>query len=125
MSSRLKRRTLQVWIACLAVLFAALAPSVSHALAAASPSRFEICSAEGGKTAITGGVLLKKAGAAHHMEHCPYCATHAGTFAVPPGAATGFAVVGGHDLFPLLYFSAPAPLFSWSSARPRGPPAAA
>jgi hypothetical protein len=127
MLSRVKRRTLHVWIACLAILFAALAPSISHALAAASPSRFEICSADGGKTAITGGVLLKKAGAGatHHLEHCPYCATHAGSFAMPPGVVAGFAVVGGHDLFPRLYYTAPAPLFSWSAARPRGPPAAA
>jgi hypothetical protein len=31
-------------------------------------------------------------------------------------------VLDGHDLYPPLYYRAPAPLFNWSAAQPRGPP---
>lgn len=101
----------------LAVLFAALAPTVSHALASSTPAALtEMCTADG---------LAKKAPAntMHGMEHCPYCATHGGAPALPPHALTGFAVIGGHDFYPPLFYTAPQPLHSWRAASPRGPPA--
>ncbi len=121
------RRTLTTWIAALAILFSALAPSISHAL---SMSRGDsalsaICSAAGVKqlpafAADTSHKPVKDV--KHNMEHCPYCATHGGSFALLPPVPITFAVVGGHDLFPCLYYQAPSPLFVWSAAQPRGPP---
>lgn len=123
-----KRRLLSVWIAMLAILFSALAPTVSHALAAqGSFAGFaEICTVNGVElVSLATGERQKPADNAlsHHMEHCAFCATHGGTFALLPPLPVSFAVVGGHDLFPSLFYLAPTPLFSWSAAQPRGPPA--
>ncbi len=133
MVKRVKRRMLYAWIACLAVLFSALAPSISHALAytgaASAPGtiQIEVCTADGNKTILldsTGNKKVVPNSVQHHFEHCPYCATHAGSFALPPPAMASFAVIGGHDIFPYLFYNAPARLFSWSCANPRAPPAA-
>jgi hypothetical protein len=124
------RGTLAVWIGALAVLFSALAPSISHAW---SPGRgtagwAEICSATGARQVAFSADVPQKSATdllQHHMEHCPYCATHGGTFALLPPLAVSFAILGGHDLFPSLYYHAPLTLFAWSAAQARGPPAAA
>jgi hypothetical protein len=111
-----KRRTLHLWIALLAVLFSALAPSVSHALAAATPDVLaEMCT-------VNGATKKSPDSAMHGMEHCPYCAMQGHSPALLPQAMAGFAVVGGHDLYPALFYLAPQPLHTWSSAKPRGPP---
>jgi hypothetical protein len=141
MGQFLRRKQLQVWIACLAILLNALAPSISHALSRmAGPSNMiEICSASGTRwisSEVASTIAGKIPGAQfsaeepstgsplHHLEHCPFCLTHAGTFALPAPLSTLFAVQGGHDLFPALFYDSPSPLFSWSAAHPRGPPAA-
>jgi hypothetical protein len=139
-------RRLQIWIACFAILLNALAPSISHALSRmAGPSNMiEICSASGTRWISgdgAGAVVAGLAGAQFsaetpstldsttspllHLEHCPFCMTHAGTFALPSPSTTLFAVQSGHDLFPALFYHSPSPLFSWSAAHPRAPPAAA
>jgi hypothetical protein len=130
MSSFFKTRTLQAWIACLAILFGSLAPSISHALAAASPGRkqVEICT--------RGGIMLMSVSATagtkspfgltqDHLQHCPCCLAQDGPFALLPPLQLTFAVIGGHDLFPFLFYDAPQPLFSWSAANPRAPPVTA
>ncbi len=124
------RRTLAVWIAALGILFSALAPSISHAWSSSRGDAgwAEICSATGVKqVAFSAGAPQKPATdlLLHHMEHCPYCATHGGTFALLPPLAVSFAILGGHDFFPSLYYHAPATLFAWSAAQARGPPAVA
>ncbi len=119
-----KRRTLHIWIAMLAVLFSALAPTVSHALAASSATPsvlLEMCTVDGTKSAD--GSKQAPSDSMQGMEHCAYCLTHASTPALPPPAVAGFAVIGGHDLYPALFYSAPQPLHTWSAAKPRGPPA--
>ena len=130
MLNTIKRRSLTVWIAMLAILFSALAPSVSHALAArgSSDGFVEICTVNGVElVSLVTGERQKpvKDALFHHMEHCAFCATHGGTFALLPPVALTLAVVGGHDLFPSLFYLAPTPLFAWSAAQPRGPPALA
>lgn len=122
-----KRTLLHAWLAILAVLFAAIAPSISHALAAPAVSipsslLMQICTVDG---VMEAGPEVKKPGmdpVVHAFEHCPYCSTHAGSFALLPGAALNFAVGGGHAVFPPLYYRAPAPLYLWSSGNPRAPP---
>lgn len=115
----LKRRTLHVWIALMAVLFGALAPSISHALAASRNTQAwgEICSAAGTVKKSPSDTLQ------HHLEHCPYCATQGASSGLPPTAPAPLAIVAGHDFYPPLFYTAPAPLFSWAAAHPRGPPA--
>jgi len=115
MLKHLKRQTLHIWIAMLAVLFATLAPTVSHALAASTTGALsEMCSVDGPTKKAPSNTM-------HGMEHCPYCATQGGEPALPP-ALNGFAVIGGHDFYPPLFYSAPQPLHTWLAASPRGPP---
>ena len=123
-----RRQTLHIWIAMLAVLFSALAPAISHALAAAAPERLvEICTVDGVKTLSLAAADISKAPAKsmHGMEHCPYCVTHGGSTGLPPAPAMTLAVIGGHDLYPSLFYSAPRPLYQWSAGQPRAPPAIA
>jgi Protein of unknown function (DUF2946) len=79
-------------IALFAIIFASLAPSISHALAAQSGASFaqEICTTDGKKITIqvvtTKGQQLATdlskqssndkvpTGIQHHLQHCPFCA---------------------------------------------------
>lgn len=78
-------------IAIVAVVFASLVPSISHAFSAKdnrSAILQEICSSQGAKRFIVVdlAVDMQKAPsqnqAALHFEHCPYCVTHAGSVAI-------------------------------------------
>ncbi len=81
-------------IALIAIIFASLAPSISHALAANSGTSFaqEICTSNGQKISIqvitTQGQQLTMElsvkndeqpakNISMHLEHCPFCASHA------------------------------------------------
>ncbi|MFT5643621.1 MAG: hypothetical protein ACI83P_001168 [Janthinobacterium sp.] len=142
MGKFLTRKRLQIWIACCAILLNALAPSIAHALSAQAgrTNAMVICSVNGTKWLATGvstgaasdGAFTDESAAGdvapsdsplHHLEHCPFCLTHAGNFALPASSLAPAAIRGGHDLFSALFYDAPAALFSWSSTRPRGPPA--
>ncbi|MRX06257.1 DUF2946 domain-containing protein [Pseudoduganella sp. FT25W] len=112
-----KRQTLHIWIAILGVLFAALAPTVSHALASTTTAALaEMCTVDSGAKKAPTNIM-------HGMEHCAYCVMHGGAPALPPSALGGFAVIGGHDFYPPLFYTAPQPLHTWRAASPRGPPA--
>ena len=121
------------WIAALAILFNALAPVVSQAQArvltqgSAGATQMEICTAMG--VAMVSMPASSDAPEHDHllkaMSHCAYCGTHAGSFGLPPHAAPIFAVQGGHDVFPLLFYQSPATLFTWSRFQARAPPATA
>jgi hypothetical protein len=66
----------------------------------------------------------KSAGKAMQMEHCAFCSTHAGSVGLPPtGPVLPLPVAMGTAIFPALYYQSPAPLFSWSTAQSRAPPA--
>jgi Protein of unknown function (DUF2946) len=126
-----KTRCFAAWIACFAILLASLAPSISQTLAAA-----------GSTTAFQAKDSLMHAemyGAAHHdhdghgapssipkashLEHCPFCLTHAGSFALLQSVPATLHEVGGFCEFPLLFFQAPRLFYVWVSARIRAPPA--
>jgi hypothetical protein len=122
-----KRNAFAAWIACLAILFSALAPSVSQALAASSSTlhQIEICTSAGIKLVSGDDDSLKKTSsdsALKKSQHCPYCSSHSASCGLLPQSAAGFALVDGHDLYPPLFYSAPQPLFSWATANPRAPP---
>jgi Protein of unknown function (DUF2946) len=86
-------------IALCAIVFASLAPSISHALQANSGAVFaqEICTTNGEKITIqvitsqgqqlATEIAINKSevpkNIAMHLEHCPFCASHAMAAALP------------------------------------------
>jgi hypothetical protein len=124
-----KRQTLKIWIAILAILFSALAPTFSHALAAANVagSTMEVCTANGYKVVQIPGAEDGKIPSTvkHGMEHCAFCATHGGPFAPPASSSLIFPIDAGRDSYPPLFYAAPRALHAWSAANPRAPPAVA
>ncbi|HEX8609663.1 MAG TPA: DUF2946 domain-containing protein [Telluria sp.] len=125
MSTLAKRQTLHIWIAFLAILFSAFAPAIGSAAMAAGT--MEVCTSDGVKliqVAATDGDDAP--GSVHHaMQHCAFCATHAGTH-LPPSPPAGMLVIDTvRNLYPSLFYRAPQPLHAWSSANPRAPPSLA
>lgn len=108
-----------VWIACLAVLLNAFAPSVSHAVAAFQDPLpgAAICRADGGRDGA-GKAPLHSAGDAH----CAYCLAHAGSIALPPASAAMPAPAPAHRSRLFFSYRRPRPLPAWPDARPRAPP---
>jgi hypothetical protein len=135
------RKRITTWIAILAVLLASLAPSISHALAAAGWTGYlhdtELCSeeAESGEDEVPDAHAhdMHAAHAAHdsqlpdthsmHFEHCPFCFTHAGSFGTPTTAEFLTPLAIGSPVLPSLFFHSPRPLFTWAAAQARAPPA--
>ena len=120
-----------LWIACIAIFLAALAPTVSRALTVASglavPS-LEICSVAGGMQAVPARYDAQAPSAPEkpgmRMGDCPCCSMHAATLDIAPTTlvlASGEVLTG---LLPLLFYQSATPLFAWTPVQPRGPPAA-
>lgn len=129
------------WVAVLAILVLALAPTVSRALAArqalhdaagAPPAWAQIC-LHGAVVMATQvadplgagpggpGPEAPPAQAAASLDHCGLCALGA-DLAAPPMPVT---LAGAGPLaatVPPLFLRAPRPLFAWSAAQPRAPP---
>jgi len=120
-------RRVTAWIASFAILLAALAPSISHAVAAAknAPNGWaEICTVTGAKL-----VKLDHTSSQHapthkmsHFEHCPFCLSHAVNLGMPPDATIAIPLLEGTHVLPPLFYHAPRPLFAWAAAQPRAPP---
>lgn len=110
------------WLAFMAILAAALMPSVSRALASdrvANIMMAELCAPSGMRYAD----MQKPPGDKHasHMDDCAYCRFHADTPALP----TVITLVAPGEIAavrPRLFYHSPTPLFAWTAARPRGPP---
>jgi hypothetical protein len=115
-------RRLITWIACCTLLFGALAPSLAQAMSVARGEVWtEVCGASGVKLVKTGVDPLKQQTA--HLEHCPFCVTHADTYALPPpGASLRIATLVLPQGQPTLFLQAPHPLAVWSTAQSRAPP---
>ncbi|WP_229257058.1 DUF2946 domain-containing protein [Duganella lactea] len=117
---------MHIWIAILAILFSAIAPTISHSLAGESASvlTLEICTVNGYKVvnATDSDSGTAPAKAKHGMEHCAFCTTHGSTFALTSSSSIVFAIDSGRDLYPPLFFAAPHSLHAWSAANPRAPP---
>jgi len=109
------------WIAMLAILFGALAPTLSHAVVGASAQAvaFPVCSAAGHaapdvkNTGIDLGV--------DPFKHCPFCADHHHAPGLLPQSPAAMVIIGG-PVLPSLFYQAPEPLFHWAATRSRGPP---
>lgn len=117
------RRTLYLWIACLAMLLNALTPSLSHALAASGRGGWvEVCSAAGKQYVAAPAVPSPTDTSLHQLAHCPFCLPHAGSFALPAPQLFHLPVLSGHDLYGPLPHATALPVLPWLGARPRGPP---
>lgn len=125
-----KIRQLHTWLACLAILLNALAPSISHALDSfngRSAAWVEICSLDGTRFVTVAADQAPSSGdqpQAKVAQHCPFCASHAGNFALPAPSLAALAADPGTTIAPFLFYRAPQPLFAWAAANPRAPPAA-
>jgi hypothetical protein len=115
------------WLAIFAMLGLALAPTVSHALAASGPGNpwAEICSVAGGKVVVANasGAAGSQAEAGTHLGHCPLCGQLGSAPALPVAESAGTLAPTGADFLPALFAQSPSPLFAWAAAQPRAPPA--
>ena len=123
--NRLTRR-LTAWIAMCAILLAALAPSVSHALATRDGkalSWMEICSSTGIKLVKTDKTSSpSQQHQAGCLEHCPFCSSHGNAVDLPASYDLALPDVSAGSLRPTLFHHSPRPLFVWASAQSRAPP---
>ena len=116
-------------IALFAILLAALAPSISHAIASAKgvPNGWmEVCTVEGAKLVqVDAGKPAAPAPVEKslHFEHCPFCIGHAVALGIPSTNHIELPVAAGTSVVPVLFYQASHPLFAWTAAQPRAPPA--
>ena len=118
------------WIAIAAVLFAALAPTISYAFPASSQPQTlwqELCTAQSTKLVpglIAGDTQQKPAsgGMVMHFEHCPYCFSHAGSIAMLFDSNPAVMRLNTSFSLPQLFYQSPYPLFAWVKSSPRAPP---
>ncbi len=113
------------WLALIAVLALALAPTVSRALAFAhgEAAWTEVCTPLGLKlqaVADTG----EEAPAAHlgQLEHCGFCGFSTGAAPLPVAASHDLPAATAAEALPVLFLQAPRTLLAWRSAQPRAPP---
>jgi hypothetical protein len=118
------------WIALLAIFGLALAPTISHALAAASgqSAYTEICTPQGTRLVALddAGGLQQPVGPASpslgHMDHCPLCGLAGHAPALAPAVSIWLPDPGLRHTLPRLFLQAPRPLFAWAPAQARAPP---
>jgi hypothetical protein len=123
-------RHLTAWIASLAILVAAFAPFISHAMSPTrnvGPGWVEICTYTGTKLINVEGKQDPASSApaekGAHFKHCPFCSMHAKSAVQPPAADFIFPVASGKQPRPPLYYQSHSPLFTWAARQSRAPPA--
>jgi hypothetical protein len=126
--SRLQRR-ISAWVALLALVWGALAPTVTQAMVGGSERAewLEVCSVSGmlWVKADTGevaahppeGSLPADSGA----QHCPWCTLHGGGAGLPPGQSV-LEPTPRLSEQPLALFEAPRATAPWTPAQSRAPP---
>lgn len=132
-------------IALFAIVFASLAPSISHALAATSNTSFaqEVCTTTGAKITIqvitTKGKQLATelpalltensnqdkapTGIQHHLQHCPFCANPSTAAAIPVPHAPIVAILEAQAQHIAVNSQAVLPRFSVVPPPAQAPPA--
>jgi hypothetical protein len=132
-----QNRRISAWLACLAILLNALAPTISHAMAKAQGDDTpwaQICSTNGarlipldlGSLSADTSTSSRQDGEPQQssmaMDHCAYCLTHAGSFAVfTDTPLPAFSTMVSQD-YPARFYQSPHRLFVWATASPRAPP---
>lgn len=136
---RASRHRLVAWIALFAMLVSALAPAISRAMGPDERGRhfIEVCSAAGAnRVALTADEAAfygahavpagdGEGGDGRVLDDCSYCSAPCNTAMLPPADPSPVLAVAGARSVPLLFLSSPRPLFAWSPAHPRAPPARA
>ena len=120
---KFRNRKLIHWIAALAVLMSALAPTVSQAIAVAQQGQgfaMELCSASGGKMQIQVR-LDDQTDTTDTIKPCPYCVTHC---SITPVFNTHlkFEVPQSFAMLPQLFYQSPQPLSAWVTPPSAAPP---
>ena len=135
MFTRRSSHRFTAWLAALAVLWGALLPVLSHAVAAhqvGSSGWVEVCTATGmawvksaDDVAATSANGQSEPASGMVMTGCDWCATHSPQLGVPPVAQPlAVPLVFGPDV-PTAFLRAPRPLFVWATAQSRAPPVSA
>jgi hypothetical protein len=127
-------------IALFAIVFASLAPSISHALAAQSGASFaqEVCTSGGKKITIqvvtTKGQQLATelskqsssdktpTGIQHHLQHCPFCASPSTDAAIQASHAPVIAILEAQAQQVVVNSQAALPRFSALPPPAQAPP---
>lgn len=112
-------------IAFIAVFGLVFAPTISRALAQASPAWAEICTAQGRlqiDLSSAEGELPAPQSSVHHLDHCPLCGLGATAMLPPPATPTLHLNSRLSEALPALFLQAPHTLFAWHQAQPRAPP---
>lgn len=125
-----KQRLAVAWFAMLSILFGALAPTVSHAMATVQPltEEVQVCTMGGMVTIVLSKAQSEKSPAPvqdHMFKHCAYCSVHGGAVPAPPVAAFVLPVIPQSTLYPPLFYRSAAPLFAWTVSLSRAPPSIA
>ncbi|MFY8116566.1 MAG: DUF2946 domain-containing protein [Roseateles sp.] len=120
-----------VWLVSCTMLLAALVPALSHLLLPRDAGVWtEICTLSGAKFVrldLGSSNSTDEGGSSpdgtSSMERCPVCPLHQSGTALPPATLLHWLPDSrlAHAL-PLLFLSAPRPLFAWAPAQARAPP---
>jgi hypothetical protein len=127
---RRHRQRWLAWIAILAALLGALAPTVSRAMARENAGGLlvAVCSAAGTHwIALDRAAADGKAGSAGGewtvaLDRCPYCFASAGAALLPPNPTALPLIAPGHPPPRVVVVLAPRPPASWPPFCPRAPP---
>lgn len=123
MGLRRKNSFIAAWIAVLAILLAALAPAISHAITAqpgCSNGAHEASTKDLHASEHT-GETESDSDVAIHIKHCPFCIKHAASFMLLPVTFCVPVVAAGHTT-PPIHDEWPHPIIAWLAAQPRAPP---
>jgi len=116
---------LATWAAFVAILMAALVPTLSHALASRGDAGWvEVCTAEGSRWVQGSGGPGEPAApaGAHALDHCGYCTLHNDDPALPTAGQQAEAVPAAAHALPIAFLRAARTAHAWVSAQPRAPP---
>lgn len=126
MRSASSTRKIRVWVASLAILLGALAPSITHALNSLSGSAFlEVCTTVGSRFgwSVDNEASAPKSGVpVDQAHHCPFCVLHASAPGMPPAPLQGLTLLPLAFHVPELFLAAPRTLNAWTTVQARAPP---
>jgi Protein of unknown function (DUF2946) len=120
-----KNSKLISWIATLAILMSALAPSISQALSLSQSGKgfvAEICTTSGAKLTQVVDDEDSSPSSAKMEGHCPYCVVSS-LYLLLTASGLEFRTPGHYLKQSLSSYHSPQSLFSWLSLPSRAPPA--
>lgn len=119
-----RHRRITHWVTLLALMLAALAPSLSHALALAQGEQAPwalVCSVD--RSQQRGNLPMERLPSV--FEHCPYCALTNDLPMLPARPLAGLPRASAIEVMPAALPQVPGVTSVWRRAQPRAPPQAA